>query len=210
MTQIEFAAKDVVFHFNKKNLQDPTIPMWIIKSRGQTYYIEHLEANLPFSTKETPDNDHTKGSIKFKNVHVTIDNDKTAHLRQATPEDMQVQKERDKAPIRVLVDDIIEAQEALRKHKISHDPVKIIHSACGEEFYVFELDKERDFSLLSMSLDSNIRLLSENEDLYLDYGRQRARENFRPLASFIKTAYSDIYKWISNEARLAQRQSRDL
>lgn len=57
-----------MFHFNKKHLTDPTIPMWVIKCRGDTYYVDHVEVSpgVGFSTKETPDNPHTKGSIKFK------------------------------------------------------------------------------------------------------------------------------------------------
>lgn len=57
-----------MFHFNKANLQDPSIPMWVIKCKGETYYVNHVdvEPGVGFSTKETPDNPHTKGSIKFK------------------------------------------------------------------------------------------------------------------------------------------------
>jgi len=48
--------------------------MWVLKTRGETYYVSHVTANVGFSTKETPDNPHTKGSIKFKNVDVIIEN----------------------------------------------------------------------------------------------------------------------------------------
>ena len=64
-----------MFHFNKGHLSDPTIPMWVLKVKGQSYYIHHLECDAPFSTKETPDNPSTKGSLKFRNVDVTIDDD---------------------------------------------------------------------------------------------------------------------------------------
>ena len=66
---------DIIFHFNKMHLQDPSIPMWVIKAKGQTYYVDHLDmdSGIGFSTKETPDNPHTKGSLKFKNVDVVID-----------------------------------------------------------------------------------------------------------------------------------------
>lgn len=58
----------IVFHFNKKHLQDSTIPMWVIKHKGETYYVDHVDVSegVGFSTKETPDNPHTKGSLKFK------------------------------------------------------------------------------------------------------------------------------------------------
>lgn len=59
---------EIIFHFNKKHLEDPSIPMWVIKTRGETYYVDHLEVDkgIGFSSKETPDNPHTKGSLKFK------------------------------------------------------------------------------------------------------------------------------------------------
>ena len=68
MKQITQKPEEIVFHFNKKHLQDPTIPMWVVKCRGDTYYVNHVEVSpgVGFSTKETPDNPHTKGSIKFK------------------------------------------------------------------------------------------------------------------------------------------------
>lgn len=57
----------IVFHFNKKHLVDPLVPMWVVKCRGQTHYVRHVDFDVgKFSTKETPDNPHTKGSLKFK------------------------------------------------------------------------------------------------------------------------------------------------
>jgi hypothetical protein len=56
----------IVFHFNKGHLMDSTIPMWTVKHRGKTYYVNHLESSIGFSTKETPDNEATKASIQFK------------------------------------------------------------------------------------------------------------------------------------------------
>jgi len=50
------------------HLTDPTIPMWTIKHKGETYYVNHIEVSqgVGFSTKETPENPHTKGSLKFR------------------------------------------------------------------------------------------------------------------------------------------------
>jgi hypothetical protein len=63
----------VVFHFNKGHLENPKIPMWIIKVGGASHYVNHVTADCPWTTKETPDNPSTKGSIKFKNVNVEIE-----------------------------------------------------------------------------------------------------------------------------------------
>lgn len=70
-------SNPIIFHFNKKHLENPNIPMWVIKTKGQTYYVHHVEVDkgVGFSTKETPDNPSTKGSIKFKgNVEFTTEN----------------------------------------------------------------------------------------------------------------------------------------
>jgi hypothetical protein len=56
-----------VFHFNKAHLNNPEIPMWVLKIKGQTYYVKHVRfSNVSFETKESPLNDHTKGSLKIK------------------------------------------------------------------------------------------------------------------------------------------------
>jgi hypothetical protein len=46
--------------------------MWVLKLKGQTFYVDHVDSQIGFSTKETPDNISTKGSIKFKNCVVEI------------------------------------------------------------------------------------------------------------------------------------------
>lgn len=56
----------IVFHFNKASIGQTAIPPWVIKHRGQTYYVWHLTSSVRFSTKETPNNPHTQGSIQFR------------------------------------------------------------------------------------------------------------------------------------------------
>lgn len=56
----------IVFHFNKAFLADPSIPMWVVKHKGKTYYVNHFDSFVGFSTKETPDNEHTKGSLQLR------------------------------------------------------------------------------------------------------------------------------------------------
>lgn len=76
-------ANRVVFHYNKAHNQDQTIPCWIVKHKGQTYYVNHLDSSVGFTTKETPDNEHTKGALQFKGK-LTItetDGETTAEIR---------------------------------------------------------------------------------------------------------------------------------
>ena len=86
MAQVELACKDLVFHFNKKHLEDDTIPMWIIMAKGKTYYVDHVTSNLPWTTKETPLNIRTKAAIKFKNALLRLE-DGSAEIMELTEED---------------------------------------------------------------------------------------------------------------------------
>lgn len=47
--------------------------MWVVKCKGETYYVDHLDSKVGFSTKETPESNHTKGSLQFKGT-LTIEN----------------------------------------------------------------------------------------------------------------------------------------
>jgi hypothetical protein len=59
----------VVFHFNKKHNEDPaTIPPWVVKAKGQSFYVHHMtiDPGVGFTTKETPDSSHTKAALQVK------------------------------------------------------------------------------------------------------------------------------------------------
>lgn len=71
----------VDFHFNKKHLEFPWIPMWVLKTKGKTFYVNHVNALCPWSTRETPDHDSTKGSIRLKDCSLEIDAEGIATLR---------------------------------------------------------------------------------------------------------------------------------
>lgn len=83
-----FQLAEIVFHFNKAHLTDPNIPMWVFKVDGETHYVHHaIFENVTFSTKETPNNPHTKGSLKVKGYFETTeeDNKVTGWVRQPKP-----------------------------------------------------------------------------------------------------------------------------
>lgn len=52
--------------------------MWVLKAKGQTFYVDHVDCTVPWSTKETPDNPATKGAIKIKNATLVIDENNCA------------------------------------------------------------------------------------------------------------------------------------
>ena len=73
-------CKNVDFHFNKKHLQFDFVPMWIVKAKGQTFYVNHVESHAAWTTRETPDHPATKGAIRFKNCSVSISIDGVATI----------------------------------------------------------------------------------------------------------------------------------
>lgn len=172
--KFELAARDAVFHFNKKHLEDPTIPMWVIKARGESYYVDHVDCEIPWSTKETPDNSHTKGSIKVKNVHLVIDENNHAHLRELTPE-VKRRLENPETVIRV----ISRWGDALHKalENLEHGPVKTIGGACSTTFYIVEFNNEDEYMLFKLAFDKpDLRELKPNEDYYKLYERFKNQE----------------------------------
>jgi hypothetical protein len=83
---MKMQCKEVIFHFNKASLSDPTIPMWVLKTKGSSFYVDHVDCRIGWSTKETPDNPATKGSIKIKHCLLTIDDENTATITEAVGE----------------------------------------------------------------------------------------------------------------------------
>ena len=75
LKEVDFCP--IVFHYNKKHNEDANIPPWILKAKGESHYVHHVEIQpgVGFSTKETPDNPHTKGSLKMKGRLSILEND---------------------------------------------------------------------------------------------------------------------------------------
>lgn len=60
-------------------MANPEIPMWVFKVDGQTHYVHHaIFEGVTFQTKETPNNPHTKGSLKIKGFfNTTVEDGET-------------------------------------------------------------------------------------------------------------------------------------
>lgn len=76
-------ARNIDFHFNKKHLEFDFIPMWTLKAKGKTYYVDHVDCEVPWTTRETPDNATTKGAIRIKKGMVRIDESGLATITAA-------------------------------------------------------------------------------------------------------------------------------
>lgn len=54
--------------------------MWKLAFHGETLYVNHVDCQMPWSTKETPDNPSTKGSLKIKECLLTINDTNEATI----------------------------------------------------------------------------------------------------------------------------------
>ena len=167
MSQIEIACKDLVFHFNKGHLADPAIPMWVVKAKGESYYVDHVTCAMPWSTKETPDNSHTKGSIKIKRCLLTIDEENCATVTELTKEDEQRLSGNAKV-YRVITKHGAKLKEFLENRV--HGTVKTFGGGCGTAWYVADIYSDKVLLLLQLAID-DIRVLMPNEDYYRLYDR---------------------------------------
>jgi len=165
----EIFCDEIVFHFNKKHLEDPDVPMWTLKSRGQTLYVNHVTCQCPWSTKETPDNSHTKGSLKVKNAMLFINDFNEATLKPATQADKQ--RAREKQAVRVVWTGSNHSvmQEFLRKNEIETSEWKNIRGGCGSSYWITDVLSNSDVVQMELAMWGKFRRLQPNEPLYRSY-----------------------------------------
>jgi len=157
-----------VFHFNKKHLEDPTIPMWVVKTHGETFYVEHVDCSVPWSTKETPDNSHTKGSIKVKDCLLVIDDENCATVKELTIHDKSRLHNASQRITRVMTQWGQELREALANHKTKHGLIKTVGGACSTTFYITDLYNEAEYTMLLLVVPG-LRKVMPNETYYKIY-----------------------------------------
>lgn len=166
----EIACKDAVFHFNKKHLEDPSIPMWVIKTGGRTFYVNHVDCKMGWSTKETPDNPSTKGSIKITKALLTINDENEAELRQLTNGDLSRIRANKKKYARIVVHaQKGEIREFLKANSIKHGKIQKITGSCGTSFEMMDIMSKEDMVLLSLTFQDCYRILQPNEVYYKAY-----------------------------------------
>lgn len=161
--------------------------MWVIKAKGESYYVDHVECNIPWSTKETPDNSHTKGSLKIKRCHLVIDDNNVAHLNELTPE-IENRLNNPEVVIRVITRWGDKLREACST--IGHtNEIKTVGGVCSTPFYITEFNSDEDFVMFKMACTAeDLRELKPNESYYKMYD-----------AKTDKDGYLDEDDWFSNE-----------
>lgn len=156
-----------MFHFNKKHLEDQTVPMWVLKTHGVTFYVNHIDANIPFSTKETPDNNHTKGSLKFKDCKLTIHDDNTVTLDKLGLLDHNLPHPKEST--RIIARDSGAFHMALIADEYKHSKFKFVEGACSTEFMICDLLDKDEMLMAMLKYPGQFRLLSPNERYYIAY-----------------------------------------
>jgi hypothetical protein len=77
----------VDFHFNKGSIEFPSLPAWVLKTKGKSYYVHHVDFSATTgTTRETPDHPSTKGAIRFRHCTLTLNADGSARI---TPKEVK-------------------------------------------------------------------------------------------------------------------------
>jgi hypothetical protein len=79
---IEMEADRVDIFYNRASNEFSVLPRWVLKTRGKSFYIDHIDATVPWSTREL-DAGPTKGMLRFRKCKVAISKDRIATLRAA-------------------------------------------------------------------------------------------------------------------------------
>jgi hypothetical protein len=141
--------------------------MWVVKAKGETWYVNHVTCELPWSTKETPDNSHTKGSIKVKRCLLTIDADNCATITELAKEDEDRLRGK-KNTIRIITRWGTQLKQQLDSKE--HGMIKTFGGGCGTAWYVVDIYSEKVLLLLQLAIN-DIRVLMPNEEYYRLYDK---------------------------------------
>jgi hypothetical protein len=142
--------------------------MWIIKTHGESFYVNHVSAEIPWSTKETPDNSHTKGSIKFKECLLTIDDDNCATISKLSLFD-KVRLRNQRLGISRIIFHSTSFGNTLKEEGVRHSPFKVIHGACSSAYTVCDLLDSEMVTYLLLKYGDKFRILMPNETQYRAY-----------------------------------------
>lgn len=157
-----------MFHFNKAHLADQTIPMWVLKTHGETFYVNHVDCQLPWSTKETPDNPSTKGSLKIKDCLLTINENNEATITKLTIFDKVRLRNQKLGITRIIFEPGTDIHKALTANEFKHGPFKRISGACTTSFIVCDLLDKAEMTFATLKYDG-FRVLQPNESYYKMY-----------------------------------------
>ena len=143
--------------------------MWVLKFHGETLYVSHVDCTIPWSTKETPDNNHTKGSIKVKDCLLRIDNENSATISQLTLADKYRLRNQKLGITRVMFSPGSAFHKALAKNEFKHSPFKTIRGTCASTFFICDLLTPPEVTVASLKYPGGFRIVKPNESYFQQY-----------------------------------------
>jgi hypothetical protein len=144
--------------------------MWVIKTHGVTMYVNHVTADIPWSTKETPGNEKTKGSIKFKKCKLTIDPDNNATISRLGIADAFLKPPTRRAA-RILFGYGSAVHKSLSAGEYEHSKLKDVEGSCGSSFVICDILDEHELTVFALRFAGKFRILAPNEAYYQDYDK---------------------------------------
>lgn len=148
--------------------------MWVLKTAGETFYVNHVDCTMPWSTKETPSNTHTKGSIKVKDALMRIDEANNATLTKLTLADKFRLRNQKLGITRIIFTWGSPMHYALQANEFKHSPFKNIAGGCGTSFVVCDLLKKEEVTFAALKYD--FRIMAANEAYYQAYDEVKGDE----------------------------------
>ena len=132
-------------------------------------YVNHVTATIPWSTKETPGNEKTKGSIKFRKCKLTIDTlDNTATISNLGIADAWL-KPPTRQAARVIFSYGGEVHHALSNREYQHSKFKNVEGSCGSTWIICDILDEHELTVMALRFATKFRILAPNEPYYQDY-----------------------------------------
>jgi hypothetical protein len=146
--------------------------MWVIKTHGESFYVNHVSAEISWSTKETPDNSHTKGSIKFKECLLTINPENEATVSKLTLIDKVRLRNQKLGITRIMFSWGSGMHKALSNNEFKHSPFKNVQGSCGSSYIICDLLKKEDVTMAGLKFTRDWRILKPNEGYYAAYDQK--------------------------------------
>ena len=143
--------------------------MWVLKFHGETLYVNHVDCTVPWSTKETPDNSHTKGSIKVKDVLLRINDANEAQISTLTIVDKFRLRNQKLGYTRIMFSPDSRMHKALLANEFKHGPMKHIRGACASSFVITDLLEKIEVTVALLKYTDEFRIVQPNETYYQQY-----------------------------------------
>ena len=177
---VELACRDIIFSFNKAHIADATVPPWVLKTGGRSWYVNHVNCTLAWDTRETPNNNHTRGSIRVKNALLSIDDNNVAVISELTDQHRQRLNNQKLNYQRVAWtqhshDRVVSYVE---QTDVAHTEIRLVYNpGCGSSWYVCDVMHAHDVTMITLALQGHLWQVNPNTWQYQGYDCEEESES---------------------------------